>query len=114
LRKRGMKRNDALIEAGPVRLRPILMTTLTVILGNMPIALGLGSGSEMRSPMSVAVIGGLTLSLLLTLIMIPCTYTIFDDISNFFSRLLGRKPVEFAVESAEETSGPGEPPSAMK
>lgn len=95
LRKRGMKRNDAIIEAGPIRLRPILMTTLTVILGNMPIALGLGSGSEMRAPMSIAVIGGLSLSLLLTLVVIPCTYTIMDDLTRFINRILGRKQSEF-------------------
>jgi hydrophobic/amphiphilic exporter-1 (mainly G- bacteria), HAE1 family len=86
LRKRGMKRDEALIEAGPVRLRPILMTTLTVILGNLPIAMGLGKGSEFRSPMSVAVIGGLLVSTLLTLVVIPCTYSIVDDITKKFTK----------------------------
>jgi HAE1 family hydrophobic/amphiphilic exporter-1 len=86
LRKRGKKRDEALIEAGPVRLRPILMTTMTVILGNLPIAMGLGKGSEFRSPMSVAVIGGLLVSTLLTLVIIPCTYAIVDDITKKFSR----------------------------
>ncbi|MEW6202349.1 MAG: efflux RND transporter permease subunit, partial [bacterium] len=87
LRKRGMERDEAVLEAGPVRLRPILMTTLTIIFGNLPIALGLGSGAEFRAPMSVAVIGGLTLSLFLTLFIIPCTYTVADDLT----RRLGRK-----------------------
>jgi HAE1 family hydrophobic/amphiphilic exporter-1 len=89
LRKRGKKRDEALIEAGPVRLRPILMTTLTVILGNLPIALGLGKGSEFRSPMSVAVIGGLLVSTLLTLVIIPCTYSIMDDITKKFKKSKG-------------------------
>jgi hydrophobic/amphiphilic exporter-1 (mainly G- bacteria), HAE1 family len=101
LRKRGMERDAALIEAGPTRLRPILMTTLTVILGNLPIALGLGRGSEMRAPMSVAVIGGLTLSLLLTLLIIPSTYSIVDDIAN---RISGRK--KEALSSAVKQNPP--------
>lgn len=96
LRKRGKTRDEALIEAGPVRLRPILMTTMTVILGNLPIAMGLGKGSEFRSPMSVAVIGGLLVSMLLTLVMIPCTYSIVDDVTKKFSR---KKTDEFTGSS---------------
>jgi len=89
LRKRGKKRDEALIEAGPVRLRPILMTTLTIILGNLPIAMGLGKGSEFRSPMSTVVIGGLIVSMLLTLVIIPCTYSIVDDITKKLYRKKG-------------------------
>jgi HAE1 family hydrophobic/amphiphilic exporter-1 len=82
-----MKRDDAIKEAGPTRLRPILMTTIAMIFGMLPIALGLGSGSEMRGPMSIAVIGGLLLSTLLTLLVIPVLYAQFDDLVNFLGRV---------------------------
>jgi len=81
LRKTGMERNDAIIKAGPTRLRPILMTTLTTILGLVPLALGIGEGAEAQAPMATVVIGGLTTSTILTLVIIPVIYTIFDDIS---------------------------------
>jgi HAE1 family hydrophobic/amphiphilic exporter-1 len=87
LRSRGYRRNDALTEAGPARLRPILMTTLAQILGALPIALALGAGSEFRQSLGIVIIGGLTLSAFLTLLVIPCTYTVFDDISTWFSRV---------------------------
>ncbi|MCE5313568.1 MAG: efflux RND transporter permease subunit [Armatimonadota bacterium] len=79
LRERGTNRHDALLGAGQTRLRPIMMTTLAMIGGMMPTALALDQGSEMRSPMAIAVIGGLIVSTLLTLIVIPVTYTIVDD-----------------------------------
>ncbi|MCX7918702.1 MAG: efflux RND transporter permease subunit [bacterium] len=82
LRKRGMERNEALLKAGPVRLRPILMTTAAMIFGMLPIALGLGSGGEIRSPMAVCVIGGLITSTMLTLIVVPVVYTILDDLGR--------------------------------
>lgn len=87
LRERGMERDEAIKEAGPTRLRPILMTTIAMIFGMIPIALGLGSGSEMRGPMSIAVIGGLLLSTLLTLLVIPVLYAQFDDLVNFLGRV---------------------------
>jgi len=74
LRQRGMSKIDALTEAGRVRLRPILMTTATTVLGLTPMALGVGEGSELRMPMAVTVIGGLTVSTLLTLLIIPAVY----------------------------------------
>ncbi|HOX28343.1 MAG TPA: efflux RND transporter permease subunit, partial [bacterium] len=106
LRKRGKKRDEAILEAGPTRLRPIIMTTMTVVLGNLPMALGLGSGAEMRSPMSVAVIGGLLLSLFLTLLIIPCTYTIMDDLAK---KISGKKKDDdtfdgFVIEDQESDS----------
>jgi HAE1 family hydrophobic/amphiphilic exporter-1 len=82
LRDRGASRRDALLEAGPVRLRPILMTTFAMIMGMMPIAIGIGEGAETRSPMALATIGGLITSLLLTLIVIPVTYDLFDEIKE--------------------------------
>jgi hydrophobic/amphiphilic exporter-1 (mainly G- bacteria), HAE1 family len=78
LRERGMERIAAIQEAGKHRLRPILMTTLTTVLGLMPMALGLGEGSEVRTPMAITVIGGLLVSTLLTLIVIPVVYSLID------------------------------------
>jgi HAE1 family hydrophobic/amphiphilic exporter-1 len=86
LRKRGLARNDALLEAGPTRLRPILMTTSALVLAMLPIALKLGEGSEWRAPMAVTVIGGLLTSTLLTLVLIPAVYTIMDDFTGAMSR----------------------------
>jgi HAE1 family hydrophobic/amphiphilic exporter-1 len=83
LRSRGMMRYDAIIKSGQTRLRPILMTTLAMIAGMMPLAIGKGAGSETRSPMAVCIIGGLLTSTLLTLVVVPVVYTIFDDISTY-------------------------------
>ena len=78
LRGRGMELQEAVILGGRTRLRPILMTTLCTILGLIPMAIGLGEGSESNAPMAIAVIGGLSISTLLTLIFIPTLYTIFE------------------------------------
>jgi HAE1 family hydrophobic/amphiphilic exporter-1 len=86
LRKRGLGRNEALLQAGPTRLRPIIMTTSAIVLAMSPIALKLGEGSEWRAPMAVTVIGGLLTSTLLTLVLIPAIYTIMDDLSGAVSR----------------------------
>ncbi len=84
LRKRGMERTDAILKAGPTRLRPILMTTLTTILALSPLALGIGEGAESQAPLAIVVIGGLLSSTLLTLVIIPVVYTLFDDIAAKF------------------------------
>ncbi len=84
LRNQGMPIKDALVEAGSVRLRPILMTTLAMIFGMMPIALGIGAGAELRSSMGVAIIGGLITSTFLTLIIIPLVYLLIDKAKNYF------------------------------
>ena len=78
LRKEGLSKLDALRKAGQVRLRPILMTTSTTVLGLFPMALGLGEGSELRSPMAWTVIGGLVVSTGLTLLIIPVVYSLLD------------------------------------
>jgi HAE1 family hydrophobic/amphiphilic exporter-1 len=78
LRESGLARTPAIIEAGRARLRPIVMTTLTTTLGLIPLALGLGEGSELRAPMAVTVIGGLLFSTLLTLVVIPVVYSLLD------------------------------------
>src|SRR5690606_25498280 len=74
LRAEGMAKIEAVVEAGHTRLRPILMTTLTTVLGLLPMAIGLGEGSEIRTPMAITVIGGLAFSTVLTLIVIPIMY----------------------------------------
>ena len=81
LRDRGKERHQAALQAGQTRLRPILMTTFAMIFGMLPVALASGEGSEFRSPMGQAVIGGLITSTLLTLFIVPVVYTIIDDIS---------------------------------
>ena len=86
LRHRGMSREDALMKAGPVRLRPIVMTTAAMVFGMLPTALKLGEGAESRAPMAIAVIGGLITSTLLTLIVVPVVYTIMDDLENKFKK----------------------------
>jgi HAE1 family hydrophobic/amphiphilic exporter-1 len=78
LRQQGMAKKDALIEAGQTRLRPILMTTSTTVLGLLPMAFGLGEGSELRTPMALTVIGGLVTSTMLTLLVIPAVYSVLD------------------------------------
>jgi HAE1 family hydrophobic/amphiphilic exporter-1 len=78
LRKEGMDRKKAMIEAGVTRMRPIFMTTLTTILGMLPMALGIGAGVEFYKALSVVVIGGLTFSTILTLVIIPILYNMFE------------------------------------
>jgi multidrug efflux pump subunit AcrB len=79
-RHTGAHRFEAVLAAGEQRLRPILMTTFATILGMLPIALGIGAGAELRQPMAVAIIGGLITSTLLSLIVVPVVYTLFDDL----------------------------------
>src|SRR5262249_21636706 len=80
--KHGTPREEALIKAAEARMRPILMTTIAMIAGMMPIALGIGAGSEVRSPMAIAVVGGLITSTFLTLIVVPVVFTYVDDLKN--------------------------------
>jgi HAE1 family hydrophobic/amphiphilic exporter-1 len=86
LRKRGINRTDALLEAAPTRLRPILMTTFSIIASLTPVGLGLEEGSELLKSAAVVLIGGLLTSTLLTLVFVPAMYTILDDIQE---RILG-------------------------
>jgi HAE1 family hydrophobic/amphiphilic exporter-1 len=108
LRKRGLTRNAALLQAGPTRLRPILMTTAALVLAMSPIALKLGEGSEWRAPMAVTVIGGLLTSTLLTLVLIPAVYTIMDDFTGFLSSIptLLRRTVRRPVRAHTEQPAP--------
>jgi HAE1 family hydrophobic/amphiphilic exporter-1 len=79
-RREGLGRNEALIKAGSTRLRPIVMTTLAMIFGMLPLAFAIGAGAEMRAPMARAVIGGLITSTLLTLVVVPVVYSYLDGL----------------------------------
>lgn len=85
LKRRGMSRDEAIVTAGTIRLRPILMTTATTVLGLMPMALGLGDGAEIRTPMAIAVISGLIASTALTLLIIPAIYAALDRLQSGFA-----------------------------
>src|SRR5688572_12972233 len=89
-REAGVNAHDAMVEAGVVRLRPILMTAFSTIAGILPIAIGFGAGAESRRPMGVAVVGGMLTSTFLTLVIIPVVYTAFSDLA---ARLTRKKEV---------------------
>jgi len=78
LRRTGLSKMESIVQAGEVRLRPILMTTSTTVLGLLPMALGLGDGAEIRTPMAITVVAGLISSTLLTLVIIPTVYSLLD------------------------------------
>jgi HAE1 family hydrophobic/amphiphilic exporter-1 len=84
LRKSGLNRHDAILQAGQQRIRPILMTSLTTILALLPLTLGIGESASLRSPMALAVIGGMVTSTLLSLVVIPCVYEIFESTKDRF------------------------------
>ncbi len=92
----GMERSEALLVAAKVRLRPILMTTLAMIFGMIPLAFALTEGSEQRAPMGQAVIGGVITSSLLTLVVVPVTYCFMDDLAQWFVRKFGPKSASHA------------------
>ncbi|HNY13442.1 MAG TPA: efflux RND transporter permease subunit, partial [Candidatus Wallbacteria bacterium] len=86
LRGRGLTLYDAIIKAGPTRLRPILMTTAAMVFGMLPIAFAKGSGSEMQRPMAICVIGGLITSTILTLVVVPVVYSLVEDVMGFIHK----------------------------
>jgi multidrug efflux pump subunit AcrB len=88
--KQGMSRTEAIVDAGRKRARPIVMTTIAMIGGMLPSAYGVGSGGEFRSPMAIAVIGGLLSSTLLSLVFVPAVFTVMDDVAGFGWRLFSR------------------------
>ncbi|MDR1481905.1 MAG: efflux RND transporter permease subunit [Synergistaceae bacterium] len=90
LRAGGMKKIEAVVTAGPLRLRAILMTTVSTMVGNLPVALAMSEGGEIRQPMSVAVIGGLFTSTMLTLLVIPVLYLVFDDVKDWVAGRIHR------------------------
>jgi len=99
LRKDGLPKKDAVITAGSQRIRPILMTSLTTILALLPLTIGLGESASLRSPMAMAVIGGLVTSTLLTLVVIPCVYWVTDSFSTFIT---GKNKVKPGTQSSTE------------
>ena len=110
LRKRGVDRTQAIVEAGATRLRPILMTTFTLVFAMIPLSLKLAPGAEARSPIAVVIIGGVLSSMFLTLLIVPVVYTLRDDIitwvralPNMPNRLKG-KPVEASPLAANASS----------
>src|SRR5690606_30715391 len=88
--REGKTREQAILDAGQVRLRPILMTTAAMVFGMLPLALALGPGSEQQSPMAHAVIGGILTSTMLTLIVVPVLFTYFDTLGRHASAWLTR------------------------
>lgn len=94
LRARGMERDAAILEAGRVRLRPILMTAFSTILAMVPLSLGIGEGGEAQAPLATVVIGGLLVSTLITLLLVPVVYSIFDDWGQKFKQRRAQKPEE--------------------
>jgi HAE1 family hydrophobic/amphiphilic exporter-1 len=101
----GADRFLALVEAGAVRLRPIIMTTLAMIFGMLPIALALGEGGGFRAPMARAVIGGLITSTMLTLIVVPVAYTYFDDFGSWLKHRFMSHDREMEITKEQEISG---------
>jgi len=93
----GLSRNEAIMLAGQTRLRPILMTTAAMVMGMIPLALGIGEGSEQQAPMAHAIIGGVITSTLLTLIVVPVIYTYLDDGKQRFFRLFAKKKAKTLV-----------------
>jgi HAE1 family hydrophobic/amphiphilic exporter-1 len=92
LRDRGIPREEAILEAGQTRLRPILMTMLTTVLAMIPLAIGIGEGSELQAPMATVIVFGLTFSTLITLVLIPVMYIYMDNLTNWWKGLFtGRK-----------------------
>jgi HAE1 family hydrophobic/amphiphilic exporter-1 len=90
--KEGMPLREALVEAGAIRLRPILMTTFALIAGMVPVALGHGEGAQFRSPLGVAIIGGVLTSTMLTLLVIPTFYEVMDEARRWLARRFGFTP----------------------
>ena len=88
--KEGMERNEAIIDAGRKRARPIVMTTLAMVAGMIPSAYALGDGGEFRAPMAIAVIGGLLVSTILSLVFVPSFFTVMDDVGRLLSWTFGR------------------------
>jgi len=103
--ERGVPLREALIEAGAIRLRPILMTTFALIAGMIPVALGRGEGAQFRAPLGVAVIGGVITSTFLTLLVIPTGYEILDEWRHALMRRLGRTPKQMTAEHPLPTAG---------
>jgi multidrug efflux pump subunit AcrB len=114
--REGKARDEAIIDAGMKRARPIIMTTIAMVAGMMPSALAFGDGGEFRSPMALAVIGGLLFSTILSLVFVPAMFIVMDDIGSLFWRF-GKKLIVSSDEAEHESHGdehhtPAKPPAA--
>jgi multidrug efflux pump subunit AcrB len=109
LRDRGADAHQAMLQAGPVRLRPILMTATATMMAALPPALGLGPGAEIRAPMAIAVIGGLVVSTVLSLLVVPAFYLVADRgrerLRGAFARRRRRGEPEATLEPSERPAG---------
>ncbi len=103
LRRRGMEKLEAILQAGPTRFRPILMTAGSTIIAVLPVAIGMSEGGESRAPMAVAVIGGMFTSTLLTLLVIPVVYLLMDDFASWLRRLFRRPEAAVAAEETQSS-----------
>ena len=121
---RGVDRIEAVIDAGRKRARPIVMTTLAMVAGMFPSALAYGEGGEFRSPMAIAVIGGLLVSTVLSLIFVPSFFTVMDDVGRVLWHIFGRfvGPTDepdalltetVAAKDGEKETGPAHPPRSI-
>jgi len=102
----GIDRVDAILDAGRKRAQPIVMTSVAMVAGMLPVALSIGSDGSSRQPMGIAVIGGITLSTILTLIIVPAAFTIADDIEKWLGRRIGG-----AFNQSEVGTGPAPVPA---
>jgi len=109
MRSRGLSRFEAMVEAGKKRARPIVMTSIAMSAGMLPSALGVGEGGSFRAPMAIAVIGGIIVSTVLSLVVVPSFFLIMDDLSRLlakiFGRLVGEKEAEPNLPEMEEVAG---------
>jgi len=111
---KGVPRFDAVIDAGRKRARPIVMTTLAMVAGMIPSAMAFGDGGEFRSPMAIAVIGGLLVSTVLSLVFVPSFFTVMDDVGNLIWRVFGRfigptdEPPEYTAAATHARPAPAE------
>jgi HAE1 family hydrophobic/amphiphilic exporter-1 len=103
--ERGTPLRESLIEAGAIRLRPILMTTFALIAGMLPIAFGTGEGAAFRAPMGVAIIGGVITSTFLTLLVIPTFYEVMDEVRTRFARRVGMRAPQTAEHPVPAAAG---------
>jgi hydrophobic/amphiphilic exporter-1 (mainly G- bacteria), HAE1 family len=106
LRQQGLSLHEAVVKAGPVRLRPIVMTSMATVFGAVPLAFGIGPGSETRAPLAQSIIGGSILATSVTLMVVPVFYVVFERLGAWLRRLSERdgdagKPAEASVPSVE-------------
>jgi HAE1 family hydrophobic/amphiphilic exporter-1 len=106
IRARGTPRDLALLQACPVRLRPILMTSISTLAGAVPSVLALGPGAEIRAPMALAVIGGIAVSTFMTLFVVPAAYSVLDDVNAWAATRLRRRDAPSPIRAVADAQTP--------